>query len=388
MAFFKTSRNYGISIGHPLVMSNNCAESNGQKQTRIFSWILIFILSITLYGILLYEQFEIDKTFIKLTQLFPGTNYAGFISMPSIFSDDALQKLTNIISLFSEETFDEHNSPGKILKEKSISAHFPVMMIPGVISTSLELWEGQPCSRKFFRQRFWGTLSMLRIMLIDKYCWMEHMRLDPFTGLDPKDIKLRAAQGIEAADFLLPGFWVWARVIENLALIGYDHGNMVMAPYDWRLDFEALEERDHYFSKIKLTVEHLHKVHGKKVVVLCHSLGASVWFYFMKWVEATSKLSGGIGGDGGTNWVNDHIDSFVNIAGPLLGVPKSLSCIMSGEMKDTAQMGQLESYILESMLSKRERLSMFRTWTGPLSMLPKGGDAVWGIILSLTMNMY
>lgn len=32
------------------------------------------------------------------------------------------------------------------------------------------------------------------------------MRLDSETGLDPEGIRLRAAQGLEAADYLVPGY--------------------------------------------------------------------------------------------------------------------------------------------------------------------------------------
>ena len=66
---------------------------------------------------------------------------------------------------------------------------------------------------------------MLRTLLMDKECWIEHLRLDILTGRDPEGIRMRAAQGLEAADFILPGFWVWARIISNLAEIGYDHNN-------------------------------------------------------------------------------------------------------------------------------------------------------------------
>lgn len=38
----------------------------------------------------------------------------------------------------------------------------PVLMIPGIVSTGLEVWAGQPCSQKYFRQRFWGTAVMLQ----------------------------------------------------------------------------------------------------------------------------------------------------------------------------------------------------------------------------------
>lgn len=359
-------------------MTSNEDINSDQSRPRVFSWLVIFTLSLLLYSLLLYEELEIDKTWSKISQIGAVNNYVNFLSMSGFVGDEALQTVSNALNLFAEDSFDEHSAPGYILKERGVSAHFPVLMVPGVISTSLELWEGLPCSRKFFRQRFWGTLSMLRIMLVDKYCWMKHMRLDPLTGTDPAGIKLRAAQGIEAADFLLPGFWVWARVIENLALLGYDHSNMMMAPYDWRIDFDTSEKRDHYFSRMKSNIEYLYETNQRKVVILCHSLGAMAWLHFMKWVEADTKETGGYGGNGGKNWVDKHIESYVNIAGPLLGAPKSISCIVSGEMKDTAQMGKLETYILESMLSKKERLSMFRTWSGPISMLPKGGELVWG----------
>ena len=45
-------------------------------------------------------------------------------------------------------------------------------------------------------------------------------------GLDPEGIKLRAALGLEAADYFLGGYWVWGKVIENLAFVGYDSNNV------------------------------------------------------------------------------------------------------------------------------------------------------------------
>lgn len=37
---------------------------------------------------------------------------------------------------------------------------------------------------------------MFRAVLLDKECWIETMRLDPDTGLDPPNFKLRSAQGL------------------------------------------------------------------------------------------------------------------------------------------------------------------------------------------------
>lgn len=47
--------------------------------------------------------------------------------------------------------------------------------------------------------------------------------------MDPEDaeIKLRAATGLEAVDFFMPGYHVWAKLIESLADLGYDSNNLV-----------------------------------------------------------------------------------------------------------------------------------------------------------------
>lgn len=262
------------------------------------------------------------------------------------------------------------DDPGQQMKQQGARAHFPVIMIPGVTSVGLELWEGQACAAGLFRQRLWGTMTMLKTLLMDKACWMDHLRVDPRTGRDPPGIRIRPAQGLEAADFLLPGFWVWAKIIAGLAEVGYDHTNLHMAAYDWRLDLESLEARDRYFTRLKLAIEFFYESHrGRKVVILGHSLGSNVWLYFQKWVEHRT---------GDRTWINRHIEAFVNMAGPLLGAPKSVSTILSGETRDTATLGTLETYLLESLLSKQERLSLFRTWMGGFAIFPKGGRRIWG----------
>ena len=42
--------------------------------------------------------------------------------------------------------------------------------------------------------------SMMRALVLDKASWKRHIMLDKLTGLDPPGIKLRAAQGFDAAD--------------------------------------------------------------------------------------------------------------------------------------------------------------------------------------------
>ena len=111
--------------------------------------------------------------------------------------------------------------------------------------------------------------------------WITTVMLDPVTGLDPTGVKVRAAEGIDAASSFVQGYWLWcvftcrapcmrsvqcetnvqyasnprSKIVENLAVVGYDTNNLHLAPYDWRLSFYNLEERDGYFSKLRTTIE-------------------------------------------------------------------------------------------------------------------------------------
>lgn len=64
---------------------------------------------------------------------------------------------------------------------------------------------------------------------------------------------------------------------------------------------------DQYFTRLKNYIETAHQISGKKVVLVSHSMGSQVAFFFMKWVEAE-----GYGG-GGSAWVDTHIEAFINV---------------------------------------------------------------------------
>lgn len=307
----------------------------------------------------------------------------SFDSMLEYFDDwkdyfpDSLQNTINQRQLEDKEGSGAF-AIGKIMKKQGYYADHNVIMVPGVTSTGIESWglEGSSdCpSEKYFRKRLWGSFYMLRTMLMDKACWLKHIMLDPETGLDPPGIRLRSAQGFEAADFFVAGYWIWNKILENLAVIGYGPDNMLSAAYDWRLAYLDLERRDGYFSKLKAQIELSNKIQGKKTVLMGHSMGAQVIFYFLKWAEGEGPHFG----NGGKTWVNDHIEAFVDISGSVLGTPKAITALLSGEMKDTVQLNGLAVYGLEKFFSRRERSDMLKTFGGIPSMLPKGGDLIWG----------
>lgn len=187
----------------------------------------------------------------------------------------------------------------------------------------------------------------MRALVLDKPSWKRHIMLDKDTGLDPPGIKLRAAQGFDAADFFITGYWIWNKILENLATIGYDPSNAFTAAYDWRLSYGNLEVRDQYFTRLKNHIETGARIQGKKVVLLSHSMGSQVLYYFFKWVEA----EGDGFGNGGSNWVEEHVDSWINISGCMLGALKDMPAVLSGEMKDTAQLNAFAVYGLEKVRS-------------------------------------
>lgn len=78
--------------------------------------------------------------------------------------------------------------------------------------------------------------------------------------------------------------------------------------------------------------------------------------YFLRWVQDPN------GGNGGSDWTEKHIASFVNIAGPMVGVPKALTAMLSGETRDTMSLGSFGAYLLEKFFSRRERANLMRTW--------------------------
>ncbi|PSS22692.1 hypothetical protein PHLCEN_2v2989 [Hermanssonia centrifuga] len=223
---------------------------------------------------------------------------------------------------------------GEAIASRGLTAKYPIVLVPGIISTGLESWSTTPEYRPFFRQKMWGGFSMISQVTFNREKWMNALLLDPVTGLDPPGAKVRAAEGIDAASMFIQGYWLWSKIVENLAVVNYDTNNLHLAPYDWRLSYYNLEVRDSYFSKLKTTIEG----------------------FSFKWVESPAH------GNGGTDWVE----------------AKAMAAFLSGEMKDTVQMNPAGAYVLERFFSRRERRKLFHSWPGSASMWIKGGDAVWG----------
>ncbi|GLT55998.1 hypothetical protein SLA2020_290730 [Shorea laevis] len=267
--------------------------------------------------------------------------------------------------------------PGEKLRKEGLQARHPVVFVPGIVTGGLELWEGHHCAEGLFRKRLWG--GTFGEVYKRPLCWVEHMSLDNETGLDPCGIRVRPVAGLVAADYFAPGYFVWAVLIANLARIGYEEKTMYMAAYDWRLSFQNTEVRDQTLSQIKSNIELMVATNGgKRAVVIPHSMGVLYFLHFMKWVEAPAPMGGG----GGPDWCARHIKAVMNIGGPFLGVPKAIAGLLSAEAKDVAVARAIAPGFLDNDIFHIQTLQhvmkMTRTWDSTMSMIPRGGNTIWG----------
>ncbi|KAK1358487.1 PDAT [Heracleum sosnowskyi] len=268
--------------------------------------------------------------------------------------------------------------PGVKVAKEGLFAKHPVVFVPGIVTGGLELWEGHNCTEGLFRKRLWG--GTFGEVYKRPLCWAEHMSLDNETGMDPAGVRVRPVTGLVAADYFAAGYFVWAVLIANLARIGYEEKNMYMASYDWRLSFQNTEVRDQTLSRMKSNIELMVVTSGgKKAVIIPHSMGVLYFLHFMKWVEAPAPMGGG----GGSDWCAKHIKAVMNIGGPFLGVPKSVPGLLSAEVRDIAVLravapGVLDKDLFRFQMMLQHVMKMTRTWDATMSMLPKGGDTIWG----------
>ncbi|KAI3679710.1 hypothetical protein L2E82_51111 [Cichorium intybus] len=89
-----------------------------------------------------------------------------------------------------------------------------------------------------------------------------------------------------------------------------------------------------------------------------------------------------MGSGSGLGWCNKHIKAIMNIGPTFLGVPKAVSGMLSAEGKDIASIMVVALGLLNSEFLGFQTLEhMMRVgcmWDSVVSLLPKGGDTIWG----------
>lgn len=330
---------------------------------RIYLTVLKSIVYIYYNTISRYVQMLLTRKLAVVVLTSVLTIYILPRKLPSSFviNNSYLESITNYMTLLHEKYVNDEPLPAEKLKH-SLKPKHPVIIIPGICSTTLELWQG---INNEFRTTVWGKSDMLLQLITDVNTWADRISLDAETGLDKKEYKVRPANGLSSSDYILHMYWVWQKMLNNFGIIGYDHLNLHVSTYDWRLSCENLDIRDKYFLKLKLEIEMYYKLNNQKVVLLTHSLGSIVTLHFFNWVETIEE-----------GFVDKYIHTLINIAAPFLGVSKSIGGLLSGESKATSSF--FEGAIFDFLIHADVRKKVFQSWGSLKTLLPKGGEKIWG----------
>lgn len=125
---------------------------------------VVGILVGALLVLLLYMAPPDARIQFEELQNFVTVNLAE-LDLPALLPQSLLAEefMSNITSFLRPPAGSEGNpfQPGLSLREEfDLKPHFPIVLIPGIVSTGLESWSTANCSQRYFRKRMWGTLSM------------------------------------------------------------------------------------------------------------------------------------------------------------------------------------------------------------------------------------
>ena len=270
---------------------------------------------------------------------------------------------------------EERVSRRSVAMEKGKRKALPVVIIPGFMSSGLEVLESG-VSKSWIGKRVWLNLQSVgferlferqesikkgkafsdreyEASIQCKNAWLQHMSLSEDMCRERHGNKVRPIDGLEGVDYLTDSglthlvSYVFGPVIQFLKRNSIP---VSAAPYDWRVPPSVLEQRDGYFTK---TMRHIEKVYAKNgpVVLLCHSLGCKTGHYLLNFVLDHPK--------GGRRWIQKHIHTFMPVGAPHLGAPKAIRAHVDGD-----KMG------LGPILSERDTLILGRSLGSACWMIP------------------
>jgi len=221
---------------------------------------------------------------------------------------------------------------------KNSSTKPPIFLIPGLGSTRLSAWKKRDCRYTTIKLKdnIWlNPGKLFETLTIDPHCWIDCLKLG-LNQSDPEGCKVRAEEGLNAISVIAPGpiiggaTTVYSWLIEYLAEnMGYDSTSILGFPYDWRLSPNKLEERDGFFTSMKFRIEEAVKRLQRPGMVIAHSMGNLIMFYFLDWLNTMTDAERG--GRSFQAWVDEHIWMHIGLAAPLLGAAGPLKSVISGE---------------------------------------------------------
>jgi hypothetical protein len=202
--------------------------------------------------------------------------------------------------------------------------------------------------------------------------WKTQMTLKSDGITAEKDDYNRHVDGFKAIEKIVPDIQAdfdsdtgkdnryFAALIEALEQKGYvkednERGNLVAAPYDWRVSPEGLKRAKYdYFNQLKNKIQKQREDSQRPVTIIAHSMGNRVTQYFLKWVQ--KEL--------GEQWIDKNIERYIAVSPPWLGGPLSIRLLSSD---DPTVLGKIAIMGLKQVVQSYSSVP----WTLPVAKAPE-----------------
>lgn len=136
----------------------NCKPSRLRKKRDFAAFAIIVILGQVIISVTLkkYGWIERDINEIVSERFLPNIQQLGLEQMhtfPWSPFNDSLYEWINNQSISIGGYTSQESRPGSQLADKGARGKYPIVMIPGFVTSGLEVWGGKECAQKYFRQR-------------------------------------------------------------------------------------------------------------------------------------------------------------------------------------------------------------------------------------------
>lgn len=180
----------------------------------------------------------------------------------------------------------------------------PVILVPGIMASYLENTE--------INKEVWPNLDRMSLPGEDLPFYILDMAPDGVPYVDNKLGPTDVFREIVNQDFLYG-------LIEELKIKGYEENkNLFVFPYDWRLDIAwtagNVPEEEGEIANLKDKIDKVKSfTNSEKVDIIAHSMGGLLVKKYL------------------TEYGEDSVDRFIDIATPHFGAPKAFKALMFGD---------------------------------------------------------
>ena len=253
-----------------------------------------------------------------------------FVCISLLFNLVCGQEAFPLLEDWLEESSKKPAAPQPLLpvsgkeSENSKPVH-PVVLVPGYMGSQLQYSLDKESTSRFVCPRttngnfhtLWLTLANHDPVRVN--CWIENARMsyDGSTrrtnsepGVTVQPVAFGSTSGVEFVSPLPeqhPETMYFYNLVRALEMIGYQKDVSVRgAPYDWRRAYHENTEFQTGFAD--LVESSYHENSEKPVVVICHSMGCTFTYTFLRNMPA--------------EWKNKYIKSWIVIGAPMGGTFK------------------------------------------------------------------